>query len=170
MTRKLRSVDTDPLKSAGAVYMQQLVVVLQSLRTLASKTAPLSLCHAPTFIGEDLWSSSRMWSPRTAERRTLLRLRGSSEELAQIYSRKEIAEEIYSTLQTKYGLSLSSQRAKERLLTLIRNLQGSVSNFAVEISNLVKHVHPYLSAFERDTLTVEYLSCGFHNKALRNTC
>lgn len=53
-----------------------------------------------------------------------------------------MAEEIYSALQTRYDIS--TQQAKEHLLGLKRDPQESVSDFAVEIGNLVKLAHRYL--------------------------
>lgn len=105
---------------------------------------------------------------RWQERRTLVQSRMSLGGTARIYSRGETAEEIYTALISSYGIS--PQQAKERLLELSRDPQGSGSDFEVEIGHLVKLVHRYLPTTERDLLTIEYLMRSLGTSNCRSIC
>lgn len=171
-SRGCRSVDTDLLEAAaGAIGIEQLVEALQNLRapptTMTTSTASY---RAPAFDGEgnvELFvkkfkdvADENCWN----DRRLLLQLRGSLGS-TRIYGRGEAVKVICNALQMRYGIS--PQQAKERLLVLSRDPQGSVSNFAIEIGHLAKLPPLYLPVTERDLPTIAYLMHTLNYKSFQ---
>lgn len=54
---------------------------------------------------------------------------------------------ILKSILTSYGMS--AQQAKENLLGLRRNPQGSIFDFAANVARLVRLEHPYLPSKEK---------------------
>lgn len=95
----------------------------------------------------------------------LLYLRRSLKGDFQIHSGMETPGEIYPNFQFRCGMSNS--QTKRCLLNPIKDPQGSMSEFAVEVSNLVGHAYQYLPVSEIETLTVEHSTWVLNYKALQ---
>lgn len=138
MQHTQQPVDTDQLEAAtGMKGMEQLIQALRSLGTPSptTTTIPASPCRAPTFDCESNVEifiqqfkdvdEGNCWK----EKRALLQLIGSLQGSTQIYSWRETVRDIYTARLARHGISLP--QAKEHLLGLSRDPQGSVSDFAV---------------------------------------